>query len=123
MVRLKIILVKLSRAILARDISAIIDEDNRIRIVLAGCTKNRVLALVVRQLEESNAAVWSLLQRLSDDDLNRIFGTYVKIIKCIELKDSGAAKHEVRNQITLFFSYLRSLSAEDDVIEPGGARG
>lgn len=114
--RLKTMLVKLSRAILARDIPAIIDEDNRIRIALAGCTKNRVLALVVRQLEKSNFSVWSLLQKLADDDLNRIFGTYVKIIKCIEQRDSGAAKQEVRNQITLFFSYLRSLSSEEEVL-------
>ena len=120
--RLKTMLVKLSRAILARDMSAIIDEDNRMRIALAGCTKNKVLALMVRHLEKSNFAVWSLLQKLSDEDLDKIFGSYVKIIKCIELRDSGAAKQEMRNQITLFFSYLRSLHAEADSFEPEGAR-
>ncbi len=115
--RLKGMLVKLSRAILSRDISAIIDEDNRIRITIACCTKNRVLALLVRELEKSNYAVWSLLDKLPDEDLNRIFGTYVKLINCIESRNSRLAKQEVRNQITMIFSFLRSLSVEGEFME------
>ena len=110
-------LVKLSRAILSRDISAIIDEDNRIRITIACCTKNRVLALLVRELEKSNYAVWSLLDKLPDEDLNRIFGTYVKLVNCIESRNSRLAKQEVRNQITMIFSFLRSLSVEGEFME------
>lgn len=121
--RLKGMLVKLSRATLARDISAIIDEDNRIRFALACCTKNKVLALLVREMEKSNHAVWSLLNELPDDDLNRIFGTYVKVIKCIESRDSGSAKQEARNQITMIFSFLRSLSVEDEPMEQEGNNG
>ncbi len=110
---LKGMVVKLSRAILSRDTEAIIDEDNRFRISLAGCTKNRILSLVVRQLDQSNSAVWSIIHKLPDEDLNIIFGSYVKIINAVEARDSGAAKQAVRNQITMIFTYLRSLDSAD----------
>jgi len=114
---LKGMIVKLSRAILSRDTEAIIDEDNRFRLSLARCTKNRILSLVVRQLDQSNSAVWSIVHKLPDEDLNTIFGSYVKIINAVEARDSGAAKQAVRNQITMIFTYLRSLDSDDDELK------
>lgn len=116
---LKGMIVRLSRAILSRDTEAIIDEDNRFRISLAGCTKNRILSLVVRQLDQSNSAVWSIIHKLPDEDLNVIFGSYVKIINAVEAKDPGAAKQAVRNQITMIFTYLRSLDSANDELRLG----
>jgi len=120
---LKGMIVKLSRAILSRDIEAIIDEDNRFRISLAGCTKNRILSLVVRQLDNSNYAVWSIIHKLPDEDLDIIFGSYVKIINAIETRDSGAAKQGVRDQITMIFNYLRSLDSGEDDLRMGRGNG
>jgi DNA-binding FadR family transcriptional regulator len=106
------LIVRLSKSMLARNINGIINDDNCFRMTLAKCTKNRLLQLMVRQLEKNNSVLWSIIGKFSDDDLNEIFGTYVKILNCVKKRDSGAAKNEVRNQITMIFNYLRILPAE-----------
>lgn len=106
--QLKSQIIKLSRSILARDIVNISNNDNCFRMTLARCTKNNMFPLMIRQLEKNNFILWQIVNDMSDEELNEIFGTYVKILNCIKKRDAGAAKHEVRNQITIMFSYLRT---------------
>lgn len=106
--QLKSQIVKLSRSILARDIMNISNDDNCFRMTLARCTKNSMFPLMIRQLEKNNFILWQIVKDMSDEELNEIFGTYVKILNCIKKRDAGAAKNEVRNQITTIFNYLRT---------------
>ncbi len=107
--QLKSQIVKLSRSILARDIKNIRNDDNCFRMTLARCTKNSMFPLMIRQLEKNNFMLWQIVKNMSDEELNEIFGTYVKILNCIKKRDAGAAKNEVRNQITTIFNYLRTI--------------
>lgn len=107
--QLKSQIVKLSRSILARDIKNISNDDNCFRMTLARCTKNSMFPLMIRQLEKNNLILWQIVKNMSDEELNEVFGTYVKILNCVKKRDSGAAKNEIRNQITMIFNYLRTL--------------
>ena len=107
--QLKNQVVKLSRSMLARDIKRISNDDNCFRMTLAICTKNSMFPLMIRQLEKNNIMLWQIVKNMSDEELNEMFGTYVKILNCIKNRDAGAAKNEVRNQITKIFNYLRAL--------------
>jgi len=107
--QLNTLVVRLSRSVLARDFEKIITDDNCFRMTLAKSTKNRLLQLMVRQLEKSNSVLWHAIENFSDEDLNKIFGTYAKILNSIKKRDAGAGKSEVRNQITIIFNCLRSL--------------
>lgn len=102
-------IVRLSRSILARDIKNISNNENSFRMALAGCTKNSMFPLMVRQLEKNNLTLWQIAKNMSDEELNEVFATYVKILNCIKKRDAGAAKNEVRNQITMIFNYLRAM--------------
>jgi len=112
--QLNTLVVRLSRSVLARDFESIISDDNCFRMSLAKCTKNGLMQLMVRQLEKSNSVLWHAIENFPDEDLNKIFGTYAKIINCIKKRDSGAAKNEVRNQITIIFNCLRSLIVDEN---------
>jgi DNA-binding FadR family transcriptional regulator len=111
--QLKSQIVKLSRSILARDIKNICNDDNCFRMTLARCTKNSMFPLMIRQLEKNNLTLWQIVKNMSDEELNELFGTYVKILNCIKKRDAGAAKNEVRNQIATIFNYLRTIPGKD----------
>lgn len=112
--QLNTLVVRLSRSVLARDFEKIITDDNCFRMTLAKCTKNKLLQLMIRQLEKSNSVLWRAIENFPDEDLNEIFGTYPKILNFIKKRDSGAAKNEVRNQITIIFNCLRSLPIDEN---------
>ena len=116
--QLKSQVVRLSRSILARDIKSISNDDNCFRMILARCTKNRMFPLMIRQLEKNNIILWQIVKKMSDEDLNVLFGTYVKILNCIKKRDAGAAKNEVRGQITMFFNYLRTMPENEISVKP-----
>jgi GntR family transcriptional repressor for pyruvate dehydrogenase complex len=105
--QLKSQIVKLSRSILARDIMNISNDDNCFRMTLQDAQRT-ACSLMIRQLEKNNFILWQIVKDMSDEELNEIFGTYVKILNCIKKRDAGAAKNEVRNQITTIFNYLRT---------------
>ncbi|HOV07752.1 MAG TPA: GntR family transcriptional regulator [Spirochaetota bacterium] len=107
---LKNIVVKLSKSILERKIEKISYYDNEFKITLAKASHNKFLLIMLHQIENSNSILWECLKELPEEELNKIFGSYVKILNCIKKHDTTGAKQELRNQITLIFSYIREKS-------------
>ncbi len=107
------IIVVLSQAIIRRDYSSIIKQDNLFRRVLAQSTGNAVLVMTLRQLEINTHHTWKMLSALPDEALNRVFATYVKTLNAIQAREVAEVKNRVREIILTLCEVFTQYSSLD----------
>jgi len=97
--RLEETLIRLGRAIIDRNITNIIKEDNYFREILAESTGNQVLMMMTKQLELNNHLVWEAFTRFPEEGMNKIFACFVQTLNAIRSRDIDQVKHFIENNV------------------------
>lgn len=119
-VKLENCIVGLSQAIIKRDYSSIISQDNMFRRILAQSTDNAVLVMSVRQLEMNTHHTWKMLSSLPEEALNMVFANYVKALNAIQARDLPGVRNHIRGIIFTMcelFSQYSKLDFSDILCE------
>ncbi len=103
--------IRLSAAFLARDLSSIITEDNRFRMIIAQCTRNPIISKMVKQLETSATGLWELITEFPKDNIDSIFAGYVKILQSIQNRDPENARKNIEAHILELFRLITNASS------------
>ena len=114
--QLKNVVVRMSRAVLARDFNSIASEDEKFLEVIGKGTGNMIISSLVKGLGNPGIHLWSALSFLQDDILNAIFGTYVKVLNSIQEKDTDSSVRETETRLSMMKKYLnQSKRKQSDV--------
>lgn len=104
--QLENVIVRMSRAVLARDFPVIASEDKKFIEIIGSCTGNRILSSAVNGLLGSGDNLWSALSYLPDENLNSIFATYVKVLNNMQDRDIASSVRETEIRLNLMKKYL-----------------
>ena len=114
--QLKNVVVRMSRAVLARDFVTIAAEDRKFYEIIGNSTGNRIISVILNGLESTGIHLWTALSCLQDERLNAIFGTYVKILNGIQEKDADSSVRETETRLSTMKKYLiQSKRKQSDV--------
>lgn len=108
--RLKDTLVRLSRAIIDRNITNIIREDNYYREILAESTGNRVLVMMTKQLELNNHLTWEVFTKFPEEGMNKIFACYVQTLNAIQSRDIYQVQQFIENNVLTMCTLLTEFA-------------
>lgn len=97
--RLEETLIRLSRAIIDRNITSIIKEDNYYREILAESTGNNVLMMMTKQLEQNNHIIWEVFTSFPEEGMNKIFACFVQTLNAIRSCDIEQVRHFIENNV------------------------
>jgi GntR family transcriptional regulator, transcriptional repressor for pyruvate dehydrogenase complex len=102
-------IVKMSRAIVARELEALAEADTEFFQILAGMTKNHKLVKTMEQLSKGNEAFWSYFIKNDEFVNNVIFAGYVEIVNSIKRKDHERAGKMARRNIVNACEWLSNV--------------
>jgi len=97
--RLEATTVRLSKAIIDRNFTDIIREDNKFREIMAESTGNPILQMMIKQLEINNHLTWELFTEFPEQGMHKIFACYVKTINAIRSRNVDRVQFYVANNI------------------------
>jgi GntR family transcriptional regulator, transcriptional repressor for pyruvate dehydrogenase complex len=88
-------IVTLSKAIMDGHIEAVAVEATRFRAIMARSTGNRVLMLMMRQLDPAHAMACQVIGKLDEKEKERFFADHVEILNALKKHDAGRVKDMV----------------------------
>jgi GntR family transcriptional repressor for pyruvate dehydrogenase complex len=88
-------IVALSKAIMESRIEVIALEATRFRSIMARSTGNRVLMLMMRQLDPAHALACQVIGKLDEKEKERFFADHVEILNALKQHDAGRAQDMV----------------------------
>jgi GntR family transcriptional repressor for pyruvate dehydrogenase complex len=88
-------IVALSKAIMESRIEVIALEATRFRSIMARSTGNRVLMLMMRQLDPAHALACQVIGKLDEKEKERFFADHVEVLNALKQQDAGRAQDMV----------------------------
>jgi len=91
--------VRLSKTIMTTDIDSIIREKAEFSRIIASSAENQIMMLMMKHLRLADNIIYQLLIRLTDEERERLFASYVDILNAIKNHDAGLAKDLMKKKI------------------------
>ncbi len=108
--RLEETLVRFGKAIIDRNTSNIIKEDNYFREILAESTGNQTLIMMTKQLEINNHLTWEVFTKFPGEGMNKIFACFVQTLNAIRSRDIEQVQYFIENTIFTMCTLLTEFN-------------
>lgn len=106
-------IVRMSRAIVLKDLHALADAESNFYMALAIMTRNHKLVKTMEQLNNGNELFWEYFIRSDEFVNNLIFAGYVEIVNAVKRKDPyEAGELSKRNIMNLSERFSRTKDAD-----------
>ncbi len=115
--QLKNIIVRMSRAVLSRDFNTIAIEDVRFLEIIGSGAGNMIITSLIKELESTGIHLWTALSNIQDENLNSIFGTYVKVLNSIQEKDTASSVRETEARLSMMKKYLSQSKRKQSYVK------
>jgi DNA-binding FadR family transcriptional regulator len=112
-VKLQDCIVRMSRAIVSRELEALADADTEFYHTIALMTKNYKLIETIRQLNTGNEIFWSYFMKSNEFVNNVIFAGYVEIANTVKRKDPQKAGEMAKQNIMSACEWLAKITRID----------
>lgn len=115
--RLKDCIVRMSRAIVSKDVAELTEADMEFYQLLGHMSKNHKLSRLFEQLISGNEIIWSQLVETGAFENNSIFAGYVEIVNAIKLGNSAAAAEKAKKNLINVGKILSNIKNNRDLLQ------